>query len=98
MFSIIVLLGLLVLSLLAAVTFGSVEIPIGDVYRIITDKRIQIGSALLRAGNIAPAIGKKVVSAFHAIAQLLQRSKNGLVSFFLCQPAGRCKTDDVSLM
>lgn len=38
MFSIIVLLGLLVLSLLAAVTFGSVEIPIGDVYKIITDK------------------------------------------------------------
>ena len=36
--SILILLGLLGLSLLAAVTFGSVEIPIRDVYQVITEK------------------------------------------------------------
>lgn len=36
--SVVVLLGILVFSLLLAVTFGSVEIPIGDVYRVITEK------------------------------------------------------------
>lgn len=36
--SMVVLLGVLVLSLLAAVTFGSVEIPIGDVYRLLLQK------------------------------------------------------------
>ncbi len=38
MISMVVLLGALVLSLLAAVTFGSVEIPIGDVYRLLVEK------------------------------------------------------------
>lgn len=36
--SILVLLGLLVFSLLAAVTFGSTDIPIGDVYSVISQK------------------------------------------------------------
>ena len=36
--SILVLLGLLVFSLLAAVTFGSTDIPIGDVYGVISRK------------------------------------------------------------
>lgn len=36
--SIVVLLGALAFSLLAAVTFGSTEIPIGDVYQVILQK------------------------------------------------------------
>ena len=56
--SIFVLLVLLVLSLLGAVTFGSTDIPIGDVYGVISQKlyHLLIGDGSWGSGSLFRAI------------------------------------------
>lgn len=57
--SILVLLGLLIFSLLAAVTFGSTDIPIGDVYGVISQKLYHLfflGDSSWGSGNLFRAV------------------------------------------
>lgn len=53
---ILVLLGLLVFSLMAAVTFGSTDIPMADVYHVIAHQLFGVGDPAWGDGNLFRAV------------------------------------------